>query len=850
MMIDRERITVMRCERCGSVLPQGSLFCEECGARQRAQTQSRYAADRGGGKGNSANKKRSKRARRARRIRGALYICGAVVAAATLILGINLFSKAKTTRAISSADDLVASALAGYADSTGTVSAENSEAALSAVYQSALEAVSRGTFKSAEQNDNCVAIGLPGGGYYVYLASDGETDGAVFAPGDFTSAKAMQSSENSQLRQPALSLWGGAAASSDTKARIVTIQPYRAETQRTHPSQWDYPDLAAETIAAGLEPYSFLDNGTAGDDNRDDAEVSVDFLKSLSQYAVVIWHGHGGYSSAVGSFLGITDSFSSRYLSDLRSGRIVRLYGGGMGVTGAFFDKYLQKNTNENALIYLGACLSGKDGGLADAFLDKGFDCVVANSDTISRTYNLNMIKSFFEGMSADAGNYLTTSEALENAKLVYGEYDPYSSYRAVPMLLGDAVLRFAAGEQTQTLAAPAATDAPAAAPVEDWAQAYADVLSAEKVGTVDDSFTPMVFMLLDMNGDGVFELIAAEITDGEKAEELVFTPNEMGAVISQYAIYTYQNGEAVCLSTQVVSHANCVFMVYDDYNLVSGDHGTGYEGYILSIYEGNENRTYELARGWDQFEDKAYYQFGEVTDDMKGLDSPPLPEISEAEYNTKYDELFSNVTLPVFYDNTADMRSRIFGVSLPAEQPLAGETSGETANVTEQLCRMMVDQYAKYLDRSYADICAALGDAKTCYFVGEGDSAFTYVIDGREVDFYFDYSINWDDLFTPEELYENNFSCSGSDASSFYPADAACKRVMIVGRQTGLVDGAITPDSTIAGSAEKYYPEGPDTFYYRLDFVYQGYRIIMDLNNDRNFDVNCWMSIEQNIVY
>lgn len=73
-MIDMERTNSMRCDKCGSVLPEGALFCEDCGARQRVQTRSRYTAGSGGVKGKSANKKRSKRARRARRIRGALYI--------------------------------------------------------------------------------------------------------------------------------------------------------------------------------------------------------------------------------------------------------------------------------------------------------------------------------------------------------------------------------------------------------------------------------------------------------------------------------------------------------------------------------------------------------------------------------------------------------------------------------------------------------------------------------------------------------------------------------------------------------------------------------------------------------
>lgn len=843
-----ERNTIMRCERCGSILPNHSLFCENCGTRQHAQTEPHRSAEPSG-IDRPKNRKHSKRVRRARRIRRAIFAGGAIiVAAAILILGISLFSKAKTMRAISSADDLVAATLASYVDSTGMVSAENSEVALSAVYQSALAAVSSGTFQSVEKNDNCVAIGLPGGGYYVYLASDGETDGTAFATENSLLDKAKQNPKGMQIRKSAFtpSLWRGTVASSDSKYKITTIQPYRAETQYTHPTQWDFPDLAAETIVSSLNSYSFWDNGSADDDNRDDAEVSIDFLKSLSQYAVVIWHGHGGYSSSIGSFLGTTEPFSKKYISDLRKGRIVRLNNGGMGVTSTFFNEYLRKNKNEDSLIYLGTCLSGKDSRLADAFLNKGFDCVVANSDTISRTYNLDMMKAFFDGMSADTGNYLTTSEAIENAKLICGDYDPYSTYHAVPILQGDTALRFSTGEQMQTSVTPVATDAPFAAPVEAWAQAYAEVLNMEKVGDNNGLLSPMVFMLMDMNGDGTPELIAAEM-DGSKAEELVFTPNEIGAVISQYAVYTYRDKEAICIDTELISYANSIFMIHNSRNIVSGDAGTGYEGFNFLDYTNDQFRTFKLATEWDHVEEKAHYQFGEVTADMKGLDSPPLPEISETEYNVKYDEIFSYVTLPVFYDNTAEMRSQILGVSMPMEQPSGGQTSSETPNITEQLCQRMVQNYSGYLGKSYEEICSILGDPQICQFEGEGESYFIFIVEGKEVKYYFDKGIQWEEIFTYEELSQSGYSCSGSVASSFYSGDAKCKRIMITGGQTGLINSAVMLDEQITGPKEAVSPEGQDEFYYRYYFWYHDYHLSLDLMSDYSFGSHNWIGIQLN---
>ncbi len=840
----------MRCERCGSILPDHSLFCENCGTRQHAQTEPHRSAE-ASGITRQKNKKRSKRARRARRNRRALLIGIAVVAVAAFLLGINLYRNSKTMRTISSADDMVASTLTEFVNSDGIVPPENSDAALSAVYQSAMTAVSNGIFKSTEKNDNCVVIELPGGGYYVYLASNEETDSAVSVPGNSALNELTQIPRDIQVRQPgtAFSLWNGLVASADGKLKIVTIQPYCAETQRTHPAQWENPDLAAETIVSSLGAYSFSNKDTADDDNRNDAEVSINFLKSLSEYAVVIWHGHGGYSSSIGSFLGTSDSYSDKFVNDLRNGRIVRLNSGGMGVTSAFFNKYLQKNKNENSLIYLGTCLSGKDGRLADAFLDKGFDCVIANSDTISRTYNLDMMKAFFDGMSAGTGNYLTTSEAIENAKLICGDYDPYSTYYAVPILHGDTALRFTTGEQMQTSVTSVVTDAPVAAPVAAWAQAYADVLNMEKVGTGKYQFIPMVFLLLDMNGDGVPELIAAEM-DGDKAEELVFSTNELGAVISEYAVYTYYNGKAVCIDTELIAYANSIFMIHNDRNIISGDAGTGYLGYDYLDYTNDQFRTLKLAAEWDQFEEKAHYMFGEVTDDQKGFDSPLLPEISEEEYNAKYDEIFSNTVLPVFFDNTAEMRSQILGVSMPVEQPTGGQTSNGTPNITEQLCQVMVQNYSGYLGKSYEEICGILGDPQICQFEGEGESYFCFIFEGEEVNYYFDQGIQWEEIFTYEELSQSGYSCSGSVASSFYSGDAICERIMITGGQTGLLNGVVMLDEQITGPKKKVYPEGEDEYYYRYYFWYHDYHLSIDLMNDYSFGLHNWMGIQLNDDY
>ena len=313
-------------------------------------------------------------------------------------------------------------------------------------------------------------------------------------------------------------------------------------------------------------------------------------------------------------------------------------------------------------------------------------------------------------------------------------------------------------------------------APVEAWAQAYAAVLGMEKVGTVEDSFTPMVFMLLDMNDDGVPELIAAELVDGDMASEMVFDPGQIGACISNYTIYSYQNNEAVCLVSQWNSYANCIFKVSNEMNIVSGDSGSAYEGFIILNYDGNKLTAFELATDWGtaEFEglEEPYYLYGEYPN-LQDIGSGDLEYISESEYDVKYNDTFNNITEPVFYDNTAQMRSQILGVSMPVEQPSGGETPNGEPNITEQLCQLMVQNYSGYLGKSYEEICSILGDPQTCQFEGEGESYFVFIVEGEKVKYYFDQGIQWEEIFTYEELSQSGYSCSGSVASSFYSGDA-----------------------------------------------------------------------------
>lgn len=346
-----------------------------------------------------------------------------VLAAAALLVAIAILPKlwadsdANAEEELQATSLLVEDALHGIADSDGSIAEEDVGRAIDAVYEAGRANGDGYTF--VEKNERSVVFGMRNGGAYVYLPP---------APFGSSSADAM-------LPAPR-------AVASGVGGRIATAEPYFDEMHGNNPWVSDNVDRAAQDIADALTAYSFRSNGSASDDNYDNREASPEFARRLSDYSVVIWYGHGGYSEKYGSFLCTTVPYSAQYEQDYRSGRIL-VSQSGVCLTPAFFSYYLQENPHPETLIFLGGCSTGKDARLADAFLSKGFDCAIASSDTIGQHYLFRVIGAFFNGMSAAAdGTFMTSGEAMRYMAGRCGAIDPF--YRARPMLFGSPEVCFA----------------------------------------------------------------------------------------------------------------------------------------------------------------------------------------------------------------------------------------------------------------------------------------------------------------------------------------------------------------------------------------------------------------------
>lgn len=224
------------------------------------------------------------------------------------------------------------------------------------------------------------------------------------------------------------------AGGADMKIQVATYQPCRSGQIRDKvPVRYlDMLDEGAELISDELEQYEFYHDGSNMDNDLEDEEVSLESILRFQNYNLVMWHGHGGHSDDLGSFMVVgvkeTKKNYKKYMKDLKAGRLTCTSSGYYAITGAFIEKYIPDGALKNSIIYLGTCSSGKDDRLPQSFIDKGAMAVYANSGTIYTKYNLSMIYSVAQGLTRQTGGgrYYTTEEALEYAKERNGEYDEH----------------------------------------------------------------------------------------------------------------------------------------------------------------------------------------------------------------------------------------------------------------------------------------------------------------------------------------------------------------------------------------------------------------------------------------
>lgn len=266
---------------------------------------------------------------------------------------------------------------------------------------------------------------------------------------------------------------------SDVEMTVITAQPSFTEMGGssftwnmggyTMPEGINYilemPDRAATDVDSAFPNYSFYEST-----NLDDEAVTLDAVKSFGANQVILWHGHGFFAQDTGPCLVTGEAFDwnawnndPEYQEDCQRGRIINYSAPGRAfdltvISSEYIDHYC--GDMQNSFVYLAACSSGRTLQLADAFTTRGA-AVVANDNTIRRTYNVSMLYTTVQNMmelDPATQQYNTLERALELAKEEYGadDSDPrYGGIGAEPLVFGGEAAenyRFATEVPTGTL--------------------------------------------------------------------------------------------------------------------------------------------------------------------------------------------------------------------------------------------------------------------------------------------------------------------------------------------------------------------------------------------------------------
>jgi len=308
--------------------------------------------------------------------------------------------------------------------------------------------VEDGTIDSYEVGEDCVYMETPDGMGMVYLPdvenvppNDEEpataptptptpehTPTPTPTPGATPQASpaATPSAAPTQSLAPTQSITPAPTAAPAAAKRVISLQPcYDMFLSSFSQAELENIDETAARFGS-LEGYLY----DPYLDDYDNAACTVELLKSLGEYDVIIWEGHGGYSAATNSFLltgqEYTAAFHRQNEADFLDGSLISTTDGRVAVTPKFFDKYLPDGSLDGAIVFLAACSTSTDDVLVSTLLDKGARCVYANSGVIYTVYNYAMLDKITTLLCGQLGTFHSAGDALTSAQLVYGYYDNY----------------------------------------------------------------------------------------------------------------------------------------------------------------------------------------------------------------------------------------------------------------------------------------------------------------------------------------------------------------------------------------------------------------------------------------
>lgn len=373
-----------KCPKCGARLNHESVFCKNCGTKLA------------GGK----FLKKKKRSRKP--IFLCLLVVGIFLLAGLMLLFLDRdnetsakLSQEDINRIYDNYEDVsekISNFASSYEDSDGYLEPESVDTVLENVSHFAEELLDTGdiTDYHYEKGDSCV-----------YMEIDGWL-GVLYDP----------------LVKDVLS---GA-----DDIQVVTLEPYASESKTVGSyllSGAQGPDDGARLIEENVTSFSFTSN-------LDDDEITIDTVRNLPSHSVIVWTGHGSYSSKLGPILCLGKVHDQteimRYQKEIGEDAVYLSTSGGVRISSKFFDNFMKKESLEGSLVYFNTCFSYTDDRLANSILDLGAIAYLGNSKETNSIYAFDMVYGFLEGLTpvSTGSYYRPIQEALSYAKLKHGATD------------------------------------------------------------------------------------------------------------------------------------------------------------------------------------------------------------------------------------------------------------------------------------------------------------------------------------------------------------------------------------------------------------------------------------------
>lgn len=204
----------------------------------------------------------------------------------------------------------------------------------------------------------------------------------------------------------------------DTSSDICVLKPFN----------WQHDDSNLENAAEEIIDTGLSYTWTS---TLEDGAVTVDAMKGLDAYHIILIDSHGGTNS-ICTGESPTQGSLQNYAADRQAGRIrvVGVSNGGnrsfYSVTDDFFSTYYRAGDFNNSLVYVGTCHSADSPDLSSALINAGVKTVLGYSNSVYTRYCEQMCYQVVHNLCQTnaEGYYYPVSTALINAQSTLGQTD------------------------------------------------------------------------------------------------------------------------------------------------------------------------------------------------------------------------------------------------------------------------------------------------------------------------------------------------------------------------------------------------------------------------------------------